>query len=73
MSFDLAFWRRGDADGDAADIYDRLTDGLSGVVAEALLEINAFLADIVRVYPDITEENMHESPWGLVSTITTSA
>jgi hypothetical protein len=63
MSFDLAFWSHADADGDAADIYDRLTDGLTGVVTEAPREIDAFLADIVAVYPDITDENMHESPW----------
>jgi hypothetical protein len=36
---------------------------LTGVATEAPREINAFLADIVALYPDIAEENMHESPW----------
>ncbi|MDX6740106.1 hypothetical protein [Actinocorallia sp. A-T 12471] len=64
MSFDLVFWRSaGEVRvGEAAGIYERLVEGDSGVVAEAE-EIAEFYGAIVSVYPDITVENMDETPW----------
>jgi hypothetical protein len=64
MSFDLTFWYEDDRSTpeEAFRIYDQLTDGETGVVA-ASAAIDEFLADVVSVYQDLTEENMEESPW----------
>ena len=64
MSFDLAFWHASGSPTpeEAFRIYDRLTDGETGVV-ETSSAIDAFFADVVSAYQDLTEANMEESPW----------
>jgi hypothetical protein len=64
VSFDLIFWYE---DGrstpeEAFEIYDKLTDGETGIV-EVSPAIDDFFADVLSVYPNLTEENMEESPW----------
>jgi hypothetical protein len=64
MSFDLAFWHEtqpSDAER-AYEIYDRLTDGETGV-AESHPAVDEFYREVLSVYADITEENAEESPW----------
>ncbi|GAA1721710.1 hypothetical protein [Nonomuraea bangladeshensis] len=64
MSFDLAFWRQ-DSPPDqqeAAQVYDKLADGLEGVVEESPA-IEAFYQAVISTFPDLAEDNMHESPW----------
>jgi hypothetical protein len=63
MSFDLAFWRPSEDDSAPSEIYDRITDEITGVVAEAPEQLAALVADIIATYPAITAENMDESPW----------
>lgn len=64
MSFDLAFWyeKERSTPEKADHIYDRLTDGEIGVIEEST-EIERFYLDIVSSYPNMTENNMHVSPW----------
>ncbi|MET7356202.1 hypothetical protein [Streptomyces mirabilis] len=64
MSFDLTFWYQKSVptSEEAAQVYDQLTDGLTGVVEESP-EIEDFHQAVVSVFPDLTEENMNESPW----------
>lgn len=64
MSFDLAFWYEKEPRGNeaAARIYDRLTDGLTGVT-EASPSLAAFVGEVVRLFPDLTEENADDSVW----------
>ena len=64
MSFDLAFWHQKSVPTveEAAQIYDQLVDGLSGVV-EANSAVEDFHKAMISVFPDLAEENMDESPW----------
>lgn len=64
MSFDLIFWYQKSVSTleEAARIYDQLTDGLTGVVEESPA-IGDFHRSVISVFPDITDENMNESPW----------
>ncbi|WP_433512655.1 hypothetical protein ACQP2T_54585 [Nonomuraea sp. CA-143628] len=64
MSFDLAFWCQKSVPTaeEAAQIYDQLADGLSGVV-EASSAVEDFHKAVISVFPDLAEENMDESPW----------
>ncbi|MET7426002.1 hypothetical protein [Dactylosporangium sp. NPDC005555] len=70
MSFDLAVWYQvGPLTGDEAyAIYDRLTDGIVGVV-EPSPAIAAFLEDLLEVFPDDDDDD-DSSPWasGIYST-----
>ncbi|MFJ4185165.1 hypothetical protein [Kitasatospora sp. NPDC089509] len=64
MSFDLAFWYSKDpVDAASAlrtyrEILDEAPDAAIPNVA-----VGNFLADVTRVFPDLTEENMDDSPW----------
>ncbi|MGW0846155.1 hypothetical protein ACWD26_39685 [Streptomyces sp. NPDC002787] len=64
MSFDLAFWRQETipTSEEAAHVYDQLADGLTGVVEESSA-IDAFYESVISAIPDLTEENMNDSPW----------
>lgn len=64
MSFDLAFWHTDSAidAGEAAEIYKGIIAEVPDVVA-ANPAVERFHADVVGVFPDLTEENMDESPW----------
>jgi len=64
MSFDLAFWHENGptTPESAAQIYDQLTDGEVGVV-EPGPQIAHFYDDVVAALPDLTEDNMEDSPW----------
>ncbi|SOD81784.1 hypothetical protein [Streptomyces sp. Ag109_G2-15] len=64
MSFDLAFWYSKDpVDASTAlEIYRSILDEASDVVAPNSA-VGDFLADVVKVFPDLTEENMDNSPW----------
>lgn len=64
MSFDLAFWRQESIPTaeEAAYVYDQLVDGLMGVVDESPA-IDNFYQSVISVIPDLTEENMEDSPW----------
>jgi hypothetical protein len=63
MSFDLAFWRSSDGDGVPSELYEQMMDEAVDVVAEAPEQLAALVADITARYPEITGENMEESPW----------
>lgn len=64
MSFDLSFWHEDvqSTPDQAAEIYDRLTDGEDGVVP-SVPAIDEFFVEVVAVFGDLTEENIDESPW----------
>ncbi|WP_371778488.1 hypothetical protein [Streptosporangium subroseum] len=64
MSFDLTFWYQKSipTSEEAAQVYDQLTDELTGVVEESPA-IEVFHQAVISAYPDLTEENMNESPW----------
>jgi hypothetical protein len=64
MSFDLAFWYESSQSTSdaAAQIYDRLTDGETGVV-QADPRVDAFYKDLISIYEDLTVENAETSPW----------
>jgi hypothetical protein len=64
MSFDMAFWFQLEPPSaeSAAQIYDRLTDGETGVVSETT-GVEHFFNDVVAVFPDLNEQNAQESPW----------
>ena len=65
MSFDLAFWYEDPPSTNeeaAASIYERLADGITGVLAETP-RIQEFLAEMFRTYTDLTEETLDESPF----------
>lgn len=64
MSFDLAFWREapGPSDESAAETYDRLVEGETGV-ASADESVQLFLNEVLRVYPDLNADNLDTSPW----------
>ncbi|MGI5179025.1 hypothetical protein ACQEVZ_22090 [Dactylosporangium sp. CA-152071] len=68
MSFDLAVWYQvGPLTGDEAfAIYERLADGIVGVV-EPSPAIAAFLEDLLEVFPDDDDDS---APWaaGIYST-----
>ena len=64
MSFDLAFWHV-DGSIDAAQAlatYEGILEEIPGCVAENPA-VGRFNADVVSVFPDLTEENADESPW----------
>ena len=64
MSYDLAFWVGPHATTrEAAErIYDQLTDGDLGIVPEDP-RVARFYGALTTAYPDLTEENLHTSPW----------
>ncbi|MFC7843492.1 hypothetical protein [Streptomyces sp. NPDC057382] len=64
MSFDLIFWYQEVAptSGEAAQIYDQLTDGVTGIVEESSA-VEDFYRAVISEFPDLSEENMEESPW----------
>lgn len=64
VSFDLAFWFQESAPAleEAAQVYDKLTDGETGVVGEDPT-VEDFHQAVISVFPDLVEENMNESPW----------
>jgi hypothetical protein len=64
VSFDLTFWyqRPVPTPEEAAQIYDQLTDGLTGVVEESPA-IENFYQAVISVFPNLAEDNMDESPW----------
>ncbi|MFI1108314.1 hypothetical protein ACH4TU_10200 [Streptomyces physcomitrii] len=64
MSFDLIFWyqRVAPTSGEAARIYDQLTDGVTGIVEESSA-VEDFYRAVISEFPDLSEENMEESPW----------
>jgi hypothetical protein len=64
VSFDLIFWYQKSVPTleEAARIYDQLTDGLTGVVEESSA-VDDFHRSVISVFPDLTEENMNDSPW----------
>lgn len=64
VSFDLVFWYQKSmpTSEEAARIYDELTDGLTGVVEENPA-VGDFYRSVVAVFPELTVENMNESPW----------
>ncbi len=64
MSFDLIFWHQNSTPHpeEAARIYDQLTDGLTGVVA-ASPAIENFHRAVLSEFPDLSEDNMSDSPW----------
>ncbi|MCP2331284.1 hypothetical protein [Actinoalloteichus caeruleus] len=64
MSFDLIFWYQKEipTTEEAAQIYDQLTDGATGIVEESVT-IENFYRSIISKFPDLDEENMKESPW----------
>ncbi|MEU7854459.1 hypothetical protein [Nonomuraea sp. NPDC049141] len=64
MSFDLAFWcqRSIPTPEEAAQVYDQLTDGLAGIVEESSA-IDDFCQAVISVFPNLTEDNVNESPW----------
>lgn len=64
VSFDLAFWyEKSQSTSDAAaQIYDRLTDGETGVV-QSDPRVDVFYEDLISVYDDLTLENAETSPW----------
>ncbi|QYC39494.1 hypothetical protein Nocox_09370 [Nonomuraea coxensis DSM 45129] len=64
MSFDLAFWWQDSPPNreEAAQVYDKLTDGLEGVVEESPA-IEAFYQAVISMFPDLAEDNTHDSPW----------
>ncbi|UUU31463.1 hypothetical protein JIX56_16990 [Streptomyces sp. CA-210063] len=64
MSFDLIFWHQKSipTSEEAAHVYDQLVDGLTGVVEESSA-VGDFYQSVISVIPDLTEENMADSPW----------
>ncbi|MFF7473473.1 hypothetical protein [Streptomyces sp. NPDC008092] len=64
MSYDLAFWyEEEEIDAEVAyQKYDAMTDGESGVVAENP-RVSDFRRDVLRAYPDLSEQNAEHSPW----------
>ncbi|MGC4987021.1 hypothetical protein ACLQ18_41585 [Streptomyces sp. DT193] len=64
MSFDLAFWYSVDpVDGTSAlGTYRAILDEVPEAAAPNVA-VSDFLADVVKVFPDLTEENMDGSPW----------
>lgn len=64
VSYDLAFWHEIEPSDPekAAEIYDRLSEGEKGVL-DSSVAIEQFFDDVISAYPDLTEENMSESPW----------
>lgn len=64
MSFDLAFWYESSQSTPdvAAQVYERLTDGQTGVV-QSDPRVNAFYDDLISTYEDLTMENAETSPW----------
>jgi len=64
MSFDLAFWYESSqsAPDAAAQVYERLTDGETGVV-QPDPRVDAFYDELISVYEDLTMENAATSPW----------
>ncbi|MFE3830660.1 hypothetical protein [Streptomyces sp. NPDC059092] len=64
MSFDLIFWcqKVAPTPEEAAQVYDQLTDGITGIVEENPA-IEDFHQAVISEFPDLTEENMHASPW----------
>ena len=64
MSFELMVWQAGESATPerAADVYHRLADGESDVVP-ASAAVLRFADDVVARYEDLTEQNMHDSPW----------
>ncbi|MEF2529204.1 MULTISPECIES: hypothetical protein [Streptomyces] len=64
MSFDLIFWCQKvvPTSEEAAQIYDQLTDGDTGIVEESPA-VEDFRQAVVSEFPDLTEANMEESPW----------
>ena len=64
MSFDLCFWweKASSTPERAAEIYDQLTDGDTGVV-ESATAVDDFFVEIVELFGDLTEENIKDSPW----------
>ncbi|WP_309134107.1 hypothetical protein [Cellulomonas sp.] len=64
MSFDLAFWRQDPPPSpDAAfHIYDRLTEGETGVVG-ADLAVERFRAAVLESFGDLDDETADSSPW----------
>ncbi|MFV2117300.1 hypothetical protein ACE14D_02165, partial [Streptomyces sp. Act-28] len=64
MSFDLIFWYQQEVPTSekAAQIYDQLTDGVTGIVEESSA-VEDFYRSVISEFPDLDEENMEESPW----------
>lgn len=64
MSFDLIFWCQKviPTSEEAAQVYDQLTDGLTGIVEESPA-IENFRQAVISEFPDLTEESIDESPW----------
>jgi hypothetical protein len=64
MSYDMAFWHEADAVNavEAHRKYDAMTEGDSGVTTESV-KVADFHNDVLRVYPELTLNNEHESPW----------
>ncbi len=63
MSFDLAFWRHSEGDDAPSDLYEQMMNEVTGVVVAASEQLSALVADIATRYPEISLENMDESPW----------
>jgi hypothetical protein len=65
MSYDLAFWKSVEVPSlaDSARLYTALMEGGAGVVPRSEGLLSAFYTELVRAYPDLTEENAAESPW----------
>lgn len=63
MSFDLIFWcqKLVPTPEEAAQVYDQLTDGIAGVEESPAVE--EFHQAVTLTYPDLDDDNMHESPW----------
>lgn len=64
MSFGLVFWYQESipTSEEASHVYDQLADGLTGIVEESPV-IGDFHRSVISVFPDLTEQNMNESPW----------
>lgn len=64
MSFDLLFWYQEvvPSSGEAAQIYDQFTDGVTGIVEESSA-VGDFYQAVISEFPDLSDESMEESPW----------
>ncbi|MFJ5880437.1 hypothetical protein [Kitasatospora cineracea] len=64
MSFNLAFWYSEDpVDGSSALETYRAILNEEPSATNPSAAISEFLADLIKVFPDLTEENAESSPW----------
>jgi hypothetical protein len=64
VSFDLAFWySEGPVDGSSALETYRAILKEEPSATNPSVAVSEFLADLVKVFPDLTEENADSSPW----------